>query len=118
MYWFHGFACIFLHFLFTDASADSGHCFDASKYLVREIGLGVEKFWGSKTQNVEHCMKLCVRQKQCKSINFDLETGMCELNKKSRNGTQKVSKSNVYSEFRSWPPEVFICVLLFYIFIF
>ncbi|XP_060574768.1 uncharacterized protein LOC132732376 [Ruditapes philippinarum] len=69
-------------------------------------GIGATKFWGAKTLSVEHCMKLCVRQSQCKSINFDLKTRMCELNNNLRHGTQKASDSNVYSEFQSWPPEV------------
>jgi hypothetical protein len=106
---FLGFAYVFFQFLFNNINGESGHCFDASNYLVRETGLGARKFWGSKTLNVEHCMKLCVRQKQCKSINYDLESRMCELNKNFRNGKQRASDTNVYSEYRSWPPEVLVC---------
>ncbi|XP_060577714.1 uncharacterized protein LOC132734871 [Ruditapes philippinarum] len=99
----HLFAYIFLRFVVHVAIGNSMSCFEVGPYLKEETGLGAEKFWGSKTQGVEHCMKLCVRQAQCQSINYDLTSKFCELNKTLRNGGQTKSSTNLYSGFKSWP---------------
>ena len=71
------------------------------------IGLSESQFWRSKSQDFEQCAKLCIRQKMCRSITFDTQSNMCEMNSGTLSDTPKRTEATlVYSEFNWWPSSV------------
>ena len=62
-------------------------------------------FWETKTKGVVECAQSCIRRKKCKSFNFNVNTGLCQLNENT--GTpSKADNKVVYSEIGDWPSQV------------
>ena len=62
-------------------------------------------FWETKTKVVVKCAQSCIRRKKCKSFNFNVNTGLCQLNEKTGTSSKADSKL-VYSAIGDWPSQV------------
>lgn len=99
-------SCLLIHVFNTMAVANPDHL-DMSHFLTWGKGLNESVVWKMVTKRVFDCARLCVRLTQCKSITYDEQSKVCELNERlmSETGTRNGS-TLAYSEYTSWPTEV------------
>lgn len=100
------FAIFFLIISFRDSQAASD-CFNIMDYVRWEQGPMEGKLWKSRVDDIITCARLCVRMTPCRSIMYNWDRKLCELNQNVLSSSSRRNEELVlYSEFSAWPAEV------------
>ena len=100
----------YIYFLCCIHLCSSTSCdINADKLVSKGKKLVGFQFWSAPTTNFMSCVKACVRVRLCTSVNYDLSTKFCDLNKvSSTNHPESVKNSAdvLHSNIAGWPPKV------------
>ena len=89
-------------------------CYDMTRYTQYGFGLSHSVIWKTATLCLVDCARLCIRLANCRSITFDSDSKLCELNAKLVSQTgNRTGHHLAYSEYTSWPSEVSKCLMVF-----